>query len=39
MLHPFGVDASSSLEINEFKDKDKMTAFIEAVRKADKNNE
>lgn len=38
-LHPFGVDASSSLETNEFKDKDKMTAFIEAVRKADKNNE
>ena len=39
LLHPFGVDASSSLETNEFKDKDKMTAFIEAVRKADKNNE
>lgn len=38
-LHPFGVDASSSLETNGFKDKEKMTAFTKAVRKADKNNE
>lgn len=38
-LHPFGVDASSSLETDGFKDKEKMTAFAEAVRKADKNND
>ncbi len=38
-LHPFGVDASSSLETNGSKDKKKMTVFAEAVRKADKNNE
>ena len=35
-LHPFGVDASSSLETNGVKDKNKMTAFINAVRKAEK---
>lgn len=38
-LHPFGVDASSSLETNGFKDKNKMAAFMKAVRKADKTNE
>ncbi len=38
-LHPYGVDASSSLETNGFKDKEKMSAFTKAVRKADKNNE
>lgn len=31
-LHPFGVDASSSLEIEGFKDKQKMTDFVNAVR-------
>lgn len=31
-LQPFGVDASSSLETDGFKDKEKMTAFVEAVR-------
>ncbi len=31
-LHPFAVDASSSLETNGFKDKEKMTAFVNAVR-------
>lgn len=31
-FQPFGVDASSSLEIDGFKDKGKMTAFINAVR-------
>lgn len=31
--HPFGVDASSSLETDGFKDKNKMTAFVNAVRK------
>ena len=33
MLHPFAVDASSSLETDGFKDKNKMTAFVKAVRK------
>ncbi|MBQ8176428.1 MAG: phosphoribosylanthranilate isomerase [Oscillospiraceae bacterium] len=32
-LHPFAVDASSSLETDGFKDKMKMTAFVKAVRK------
>ena len=31
-LHPFAVDASSSLETDGFKDKEKMTAFVNAVR-------
>ncbi len=31
-LKPFAVDASSSLETNGFKDKYKMTAFVNAVR-------
>lgn len=30
---PFAVDASSSLETDGFKDKNKMTAFVKAVRK------
>ena len=32
-LHPYAVDASSSLETDGFKDKIKMTAFVKAVRK------
>ena len=32
-LAPFAVDASSSLETDRFKDKNKMTAFVKAVRK------
>lgn len=32
-LKPFAVDASSSLETEGFKDKDKMAAFVKAVRK------
>lgn len=32
-LKPFAVDASSSLETEGFKDKEKMTAFVKAVRK------
>ena len=32
-LAPFAVDASSSLETEGVKDKQKMTAFVEAVRK------
>ncbi|MBQ8011314.1 MAG: phosphoribosylanthranilate isomerase [Clostridia bacterium] len=31
-LHPFAVDASSSLETDGLKDKTKMTAFVRAVR-------
>lgn len=31
-LQPYGVDASSSLETDGFKDKDKMAAFVQAVR-------
>ena len=32
-LVPFAVDASSSLETDGFKDRNKMTAFVKAVRK------
>lgn len=32
-LRPFAVDASSSLETNGIKDKNKMAAFVAAVRK------
>ena len=31
-LQPYGVDASSSLERSGVKEKEKMTAFLEAVR-------
>lgn len=31
-FHPFVVDASSSLETDGFKDKEKMAAFVKAVR-------
>lgn len=31
-LYPYGVDASSSLETEGFKDKEKMAAFVKAVR-------
>lgn len=33
MLSPYAVDASSSMETNGVKDKDKMAAFVAAVRK------
>ncbi len=36
-LHPFAVDASSGLETDGKKDKNKMTAFVRAVRNADIN--
>ena len=32
-LHPYAVDASSGIETGGFKDKNKMAAFVEAVRK------
>ena len=32
-LHPFAVDASSSLETNGYKDKTKMAEFVNAVRR------
>lgn len=32
-LHPFALDVSSGIETNGLKDKDKMAAFIAAVRK------
>ena len=32
-LHPYAVDASSGIETDGHKDKKKMTAFVEAVRK------
>jgi phosphoribosylanthranilate isomerase len=31
-LHPYGVDASSSLETDGWKDPEKMAAFVQAVR-------
>lgn len=31
-LHPYGVDASSSLETDGYKDREKLTAFVQAVR-------
>ena len=33
MLRPYAVDASSCLEVDGFKDFDKMNAFAQAVRK------
>lgn len=31
LLHPYGVDVSSGIETNGFKDQDKMTEFMNAV--------
>lgn len=33
--HPFGVDASSSLETEGYKDREKMAAFMKAVRETE----
>lgn len=35
-LHPYGVDVSSGIETNGMKDKNKMAAFVAAVRKEDR---
>ena len=35
-LHPFAVDVSSGIETGEKKDKEKMEAFVAAVRKEEK---
>ena len=34
-LHPFAVDVSSGIETDHIKDKNKMVAFVSAVRKED----
>lgn len=34
-LHPFAVDVSSGIEVNGIKNKEKMTAFVTAVKKED----
>lgn len=34
-LHPFAVDVSSGIEVNGIKSKEKMTAFVTAVKKED----
>lgn len=36
MLHPYGVDVSSGIETNGYKDKSKMAAFVAAVRRGDR---
>lgn len=35
VLHPYGVDVSSGIETEKYKDPHKMSAFVAAVRKGD----
>lgn len=35
-LHPYAVDVSSGIETDGLKDKEKMTAFVEAVRREER---
>ena len=39
ILKPYGVDASSSLETGGVKNREKMIAFVEAVRRKDEKND
>ena len=34
-IHPYGVDVSSGVETDGYKDRNKMTDFVRAVRKED----
>lgn len=38
LLHPYAVDVSSGIETDGYKDKNKMTDFVRAVRRADGQN-